>query len=215
VSSATFRVLIAVGDRLTGDALGAALKAAGFSVVAVVHDAASAVERIEAEAPDVAVVAVDLLRLGRSGAYEPLIRGADSRLLLLSFGERSADVTLARRVGASGFLSKSATLEQLVDAIRALAARHSYAPADVPDSELDRAPSQARGAHKGIHALTEREREVLKLTAEGMSAREIAVACHISVRTVESHRQNMMTKLEVRKVSDLVRIAIRHGIVEA
>ena len=215
MSSATFQVLIAVGERLVGDALSAALKAAGFSIVAVVHDAASAVERIEAEAPDVAVVAVDLLRLGRSGPYEPLIRGVDSRLLLLSFGERSADVALARRVGASDFLSKSATLEQLVDAIRALAARRSYVPSDVPDADRDRAPSHARGAHMGLHALTEREREVLKLTAEGMSAREIGVACHISARTVERHRQNVMEKLGVRKSSELVRIAVRHGIVKA
>jgi DNA-binding NarL/FixJ family response regulator len=215
VTRAQIRVLIAVRERLASGALAAALKAAGFAVVAELHDVGSAVERIEAEAADVAVVSVDLLRLDRSGAFERLIRAEEVPLLLVSFGAQSPDLDFARRVGASGFLSKSSTPDQLIEAIRTLEVGGSYLPPDVPDSDIVRAASQPGRARKGISALTHREREVLALLAEGMSAREIAAACRISVRTVDTHRRNLMRKLDARKLSDLVRIAIREGIVEA
>ena len=214
MSRAQIRVLIASSERLVCETLSAALKVTGFSVVAEVHDGVSAVDQIDAEAPDVAVVSVDLLRLGGSGAVEELISGEATPLLVV-FGARDSDLLRARGVGASGFLSKSSTLEQLIEAIRALAAGHSYFPPDASGSNPGQTPAQAGGARTGILALTNREREVLTLIAEGMSSREIAVACNISVRTVHSHRRSLMTKLEVRRLSDLVRIAVRERIVEA
>ena len=210
---AEIRILIASSERLVCETLSAALKATGLSVVAEVHDGVSAVERIDAEVPDVAVVSIDLLRLGGSGAIDQLI-GGDAAPLLVVFGARYTDLLLARGAGASGFLSNSATLEQLIEAIRALAAGRSYFPPDVSGSDLGHTPAQARRVRTGITALTNREREVLTLIAEGMSSRQIAVACHISVRTVHSHRRSLMTKLEVRGLSALVRIAVREGIVD-
>jgi DNA-binding NarL/FixJ family response regulator len=185
VARAKIRVLIASGERLACDALGSALRAAGFLVVAEVYDAPSAVERVEAEAPDVAVVSVDLLPPGRHGAFEPLISGKATPLLLVSFGVREPDLLLARRVGASGFLSKSATLEQLIEAIRAIVAGR-YIPPTVTGSDIVDATSHRRGAREGVSALTSREREVLSLIAEGMSSKEIAVTYRISVRTAEA-----------------------------
>ena len=210
---AEIRILIASSERLVCETLSAALKATGLSVVAEVHDGVSAVERIDAEVPDVAVVSIDLLRLGGSGAIEQLI-GGEAVPLLVVFGARYTDLLLARGAGASGFLSNSATLEQLIEAIRALAAGHSYFRSDVSASNPGQTPEQAGGVRTGILALTNREREVLTLIAEGMSSREIAAACKISVRTVHSHRRSLMTKLEVRRLSDLVRIAVRERMVE-
>jgi DNA-binding NarL/FixJ family response regulator len=212
VHNAEIRVLIASGERLLSEVLGAALAASGFSLVSGAHDAMSAVDRIAAENPDVAVITAELVRLGSGGAIERLLRGRTTRLLLVPSSGRLIDVQFARQIGASGFVPETSSLEQLVAAIRAIAAGDTYFPPEVSGSDAGQTAERARSARP--HNLTNRELQVLLLIADGMSSRQIASTCQISVRTVESHRVNLMRKLDVRKLSDLVRIAIREGIIE-
>jgi DNA-binding NarL/FixJ family response regulator len=116
--------------------------------------------------------------------------------------------------GAQGYVLKSDPARQLLAAIEALARHARFVTPSMSDAVAHRnAHRGARGAHALL--LTSREREVVRLLAHGQPNREVASALGISVKTVESHRANVMRKLELRSLVDLVRYAVRNRLVEA
>jgi DNA-binding NarL/FixJ family response regulator len=115
------------------------------------------------------------------------------------------------RAGAAGYVVKSAPPEDLFAAIDAVRAGRSYLSGSIAQQGVEAVESPAKRA--GLTALTEREREVLALIAEGQSSKEIAAALGVSLKTVDSHRSNLMEKLDIHKVAGLVRFAIRSGLV--
>jgi DNA-binding NarL/FixJ family response regulator len=120
------------------------------------------------------------------------------------------------RAGADGYLSKRARLRELIDALRTVASGRTAVSSDV-SAAMVRALHRRESADHGdvVAALSERERQVLRLLAQGSSSKEAAAQLSISVKTVETHRARLCAKVATRGVADLTRLAMRAGLVEA
>jgi DNA-binding NarL/FixJ family response regulator len=142
-----------------------------------------------------------------------------TRVLLLAQHDTDQLLTQAVEAGAHGYLLKSDTARELVCAVEALGNGGSFFTArvarDVLEGYFDILKLAERGRHKELRRLTGREREVVQLLAEGRSNKEVGVALNISVKTAETHRANIMHKIDSHSVADLVRYAIRNHIIEA
>ncbi len=188
---------------------------ADFAVVGEAADGLEAVRVVERLRPDVLVL--DLMMPGLSG-LEVLRtvrqRAPETRVVVLSMYSNTAFVAEALKNGATGYVLKGCTEENLVRAVREAAAGRRFLSPPVTDIAIDAYIEQTRAAQFDPHeTLTAREREVLQLTAEGLTSPEIAARLHISPRTVEHHRANMMRKLGLGNQTDLIRYALRRGMI--
>ena len=185
----------------------------GLMLVEEVADGDAALRALREQPVDVLVL--DLTMPGLDG-FEVLERAKallpGLKVLVLTMHSDPEYVERAVHGGADGYLLKDSAVNDLVAGIEAVAAgRAYYSPAVQRSlSEMVRAIPKPPGA---LETLTEREREVLKLVAEGLTTKEIAARLDISVRTVESHRANLMRKLDLRSVARLTQFAIREGLV--
>jgi len=136
----------------------------------------------------------------------------DARIIMLSMHATGEYVRRAMATGASGYMLKNMAPDELASAIAKVAAGGRYLSPAIADALEESAASDA-DATGGLAALSARQREILKLLAEGMSTRDIASLLTISAKTVETHRSQLMQKLEIYDVPGLVRYAIRHGLV--
>jgi DNA-binding NarL/FixJ family response regulator len=214
----TLRVLVADDHPLWRDALAEDLTRAGVDVVGTAPDGPSAVRRTKATRPD--VLLLDLNLPGLHGAEVcAQIAGVDTKVLILSASGEEKDVLAAMKAGACGYLVKSATREEIVAAVRATAqGRATFTPglAGLVLGEfrkLAKEPPQASG--RPVPELTDREVEVLRLVAMGLSSREIADQLVISHRTVQNHVQNTLGKLQLHNRVELTRFAIERGLDES
>ena len=188
---------------------------ARFDVVGEMADGADALRLLETSAVDVLVL--DLTMPGMDG-FELMARvksmPTPPRVLVLSMHAGSEHVARAVREGADGYLLKDSAVQELVAGIDALMAGRSYFSAAVQEqlSHLVRAGSANA---RPLDRLTERERDILKWVARGLSTKEIAARLDISPRTVDTHRANLMRKLGLRSVALLTQFALREGLVEA
>jgi DNA-binding NarL/FixJ family response regulator len=210
------RVLLADDHTLVREGVRRILDSSpGIEVVGEVSDGAAALEALERIEADVLVL--DLTMPGADG-FE-VLRGAKAirtglKVLVLTMHTDSEHIARAVREGADGYLLKDSAVQDLVAAINAVTEGRSYysPPVQAALAELLRAPS---GPRTGLELLTEREREVLRLVAQGLATKEIAGQLDISGRTVETHRANLMRKLGLRSVALLTQFAIREGLVRA
>jgi len=137
-----------------------------------------------------------------------------TRVVVLSMHSDESYVDAALRAGAMGYVVKGSTSEELVQAIRDAAASRRYLSSAISERALMAYAKRAESAAPDPYdSLTPREREVLHLSVEGLTSPEVAQRLHISPRTVESHRANMLQKLGLKGQTELVRYAIRKGIV--
>jgi len=166
--------------------------------------------------PDVAVLDIGMPLLNGIEATRQIIRRAPTvRILILSMHSDQAYVTQAVQAGARGYLLKESAGSELIAAIAAVVAGKSFfspAVAQVVFDDYVRSLTQ-RGITDRYDALSEREREVLQLVAEGKSSKEIADVLSISPATVETHRAHLLQKLGLRNTAEVVRYAARRGIV--
>ena len=187
----------------------------GFAVVGEAADAAQVVELVAERRPDVLVL--DLMRPSHGGIEvirELRKRNLPVRVLVLSTAVDEAQVAAALASGADGYLPKDASADDLVHAIREVAAGRRYLSAPWTEEQLEQHRQRSAAAADDLYAsLTDRERQVLHLAAEGLRNREIAERLGISPRTAESHRAHLMAKLKLRREADLVRYALRRGLV--
>ena len=176
-----------------------------------VGEAASAEEALRSLprlSPDVVVIDIEMPGIGGlEGVPLILERAPDAYVLVLSMHDQARDVRQAFDAGAHGYLPKAAADEDLVRAIRAVAAGERYV-----HPSLGAALAAPKAEAGPIDELTAREREVLRLLALGHTNQEIAERLVVSVRTVESHRAHVMTKLRVTTRAGLVREALRAGL---
>jgi DNA-binding NarL/FixJ family response regulator len=181
-----------------------------IEVVAEAEDGVEALEKVLAEKPDVAILDVAMPRMtGLQATHEIKKQAPDTQVLILSMHDDERYLYEALRAGASGYVLKRAAGEDLLDAVRAAARGEPFlTPAAQQTLIRD---FLARGAQP---KLTPREQEVVKLIAEAHTNKEIAAILHLSEKTVESHRANVLQKLGMRDRVELVRYAIRHGLVE-
>ena len=178
------------------------------------RDAATAAEKLQ---PDVILMDVVMPRLNGLDATRQIRKRCPStRVLMLSGYEEEEQIIEALRAGASGYLIKESDIDELLLAIQAVARGNTYFSSALSQRDQDgdfllRARSGDRKA--GFDRLTDREREVLQLIAEGHSNQSIADLLVISVKTVEAHKAHIMSKLGTRNRTDLIRYAIRRGII--
>jgi DNA-binding NarL/FixJ family response regulator len=194
------------------------LTEAGYDVVAAVGDGAQAVRVAAAARPD--VVVLDLRLPDRSGVE--VIRGLlaaapYARVLVLSASGEQADVLDAVKAGATGYLVKSARQDEFLDAVRRTAAGDAVFTAGLAGlvlGEYRRMAAGPDGSDPAAPRLTDRETEVLRLVAKGLSYRDIAERLVLSHRTVQNHVQRTLTKLQLHNRVELARYAIEQGIDE-
>jgi DNA-binding NarL/FixJ family response regulator len=207
------RVLIADDHEVVRDGLRRVIEAGGdFAVVAEAGDGREAVRLAREHRPDVAVI--DLWMPGVSGeeAIRCIASDGDTKVLALSAYHEWGRVRSALQAGALGYVVKSAAATELIDALHALCDGRAYLSPAVAQHVVDELGG-AEAPRSPLEQLTEREREVLALIADGLSSKEIAARLGHSPKTAESHRASVMRKLGVHKTSSLVRIAIREGLV--
>jgi two-component system response regulator NreC len=172
-------------------------------------DASRLVERLR---PDVLVL--DLMIPGLSGlevTRQLARRSPKTRVVILSMHGDKSYVLEALRNGAAGYVLKDASADELIKAVHEAAANRRYLSPPLSDSAVDAYIQQA--GTDPYDSLSSREREVLQLVAEGHTNPQIGKRLFISPRTVEIHRANMMTKLDLRNQTDLIRYALKRGII--
>ena len=183
----------------------------GMQVVAEAEDGVDAVSQAIAQRPDVAVLDVAMPRMtGIQAAREIKAQAPATSVLLLSMHDDERYVFEAMRAGASGYVLKRAADADLVDAVKAVAAGRPFVS---PHAE---GAGQWLAEHEQgpKDPLTPRELDVVKLIAEAYTNKQIAEILHLSEKTVESHRGNVLAKLGMRDRVELVRYAIKRGLVE-
>jgi DNA-binding NarL/FixJ family response regulator len=181
-----------------------------MQVVAEAADGIDALEKALAERPDVAILDVAMPRMtGLQATYEIKRQAPATQVLILSMHDDERYLFEALRAGASGYVLKRAADQDLVDAVRAAARGEPFLTAAAQQTLI-------RGflEHGEQPELSPREQEIVKLIAEAHTNREIAEILHLSEKTVESHRANVLQKLGMRDRVELVRYAIRRGLVE-
>jgi len=187
-----------------------------WRVVAEAGNGRDAVRDALALHPDVAVLDIGMPVLNGIEATRQIVRRAPAvRVLILSMHHDQAYVTQAVQAGARGYLLKDSAGTELLEAVAAVAAGKSFFSSSVAEAMLD---DYVRSlADRGIldrhDALSEREREVLQLVAEGRSSKEIADLLSISPATVETHRAHLLQKLGLKNTAEVVLYAARRGIV--
>jgi DNA-binding NarL/FixJ family response regulator len=189
----------------------------GWQVVGEATTGREAVELAERLHPDVVVMDMSLPELNGLDATRQIRKQSPHIEVLVLTMHHSEE--LARDVlqaGARGYVLKSDADQSLIAAVESLRHHKPFLTSAVTEFVLDGYMRSADGQdHASKEALTPREREIVQLLAEGHSNKDTATALHVSVKTVEAHRANIMRKLRLRSVTDLVRYAIRNKMVQA
>lgn len=191
----------------------------GWQVAGEASDGREAVAKAKELKPDVTVLDISMPSLnGLEATRQMLKQDARAKVLILTMHDSDPLIQSVLNAGARGYLLKSDAGKDLVTAVEAVRRNKTFFTAKVGqmvlDGYLDKKPKPADGDAPPSR-LTPRQREIVQLLAEGKSSKEVAVALGLSVKTAETHRANIMRRLECHSVSELVRYAIRNGIIEA
>ena len=209
------RVMVVDDHPMWRDAVERDLQAAGFDVVAVAANGSEAVARFPAARPQVVVLDLQIpAPNGVEVTAEVLRHDPSARVLILSASGEQADVLEAVKAGATGYLVKSASREELLEAVRRVARGDTVFTPGLAGLVLGefRRLSDPSTNEVDQPQLTERETEVLKMVAKGMSYKQIADRLVLSHRTVQNHVQNTLRKLQMHNRVELTRWAIEQGL---
>ncbi len=187
-----------------------------IEVVAEASDGQEALRLCETVAPDIAILDVAMPKLnGIDVAAQAVKRNPALRAIVLSMYADESYVVRALAAGGRGYVLKEATDDDLLPAVRAVAAGKSFFSPAVSQMLLEdyMRHLQQRGLEDTYHLLTDREKEVLQLLAEGRTNKEVAQALDVGVSTVETHRANLMQKLGLHNTAEIVLYAVRKGVI--
>jgi DNA-binding NarL/FixJ family response regulator len=209
-------ILLADDNRMMREGLRALLeRQSDMKVVAEADDGRAAVELARKHKPSVAVLDLAMPGLNGIEAARQITEAClGTKTIILSVHSDRRFVTEALRAGAAGYILKDCAFDELARAIRTTAANQTYlSPAvarTVVEDYLGRSPRRQRSSAFAV--LTDRERQVLQLLAEGRPAKQIATDLGVSIKTVETHRANIMRKLGKHSIAELTKYAIREGL---
>ena len=214
---APIRILLADDHAVLRDGVRMILEShPGLEVVGTVDNGVEAVALAATLRPDVAVLDVAMPGLnGLEAAREIRDACPETEVVILSMHEGEDYLREALRAGAAGYVLKRAAAKELVGAIHAVRRGESYLDPALTRTLISDYVRKVDRSDTPADALTEREIEVLRLVAEGFTNRQIALRLNISIKTVQSHRANLMDKLDLHDRTELVRYAIRRGLITA
>ena len=219
---APFRILLADDHEVVRAGLRALLEEqSGWEVVAEAVDGRDAVEKATKLKPDVVVIDIAMPSLNGLEAVRQIVKTVpNAKVLVLTMYDSDPLIQQVLQAGARGYLLKSDAGRDLVSAIDALRRNKTFFTPKVSqmvlEGYLDKSPreKEAEDEPESLR-LTSRQREIVQLLAEGKSSKEVAAVLGLSVKTAETHRANIMRKLDCHSVTELVRYAIRNHIIAA
>ena len=210
------KILICDDHKIFREGLRALLeKQPGIKVVGGARDGLEAVRMARELSPDIVIMDVTMPGLNGIEAARKLakVRKA-ARIIALSMHNDRKYVTEIFKAGARAYLLKDSAFEELMDAIKAVSCGRSFLSAGITDLVLGEYIKTPSGnSQTPFTLLSDREREVLQLFAEGLSTKEISVRLAVSVKTVETHRKRIMEKLNIKGIAGLTRYAVKEGLV--
>ena len=214
------RVLIADDHKLVREGLRSLLeKEPDMKVIGEAADGHTALSLVQQESPDVVIIDVAMPNLnGIEATRQILTKAPNTRVIALSMYTDRRFIIGMLNAGASGYLLKDCAFEELAAAIRAVAANRTYLSPTIVDVVVkdyihQLQFTQLRKNNTGVFStLTSREREVTQLLAEGKTVKEIARHISLSVKTIETYRQHIMTKLNTHSIAELTKYALREGL---
>ncbi len=190
----------------------------GWTVVAEAQNGLDAVEHAQKTQPDIALLDISMPQLnGLEAAKKILDLLPETQILILTMHESDELVREVLSAGARGYVLKTDAKRDLVNAVRSLSERRPFFTAKVAEMVLEGYRQRSAPAGTEITSgdrLTSRERQIVQLLAEGKTSKEIATALDISVKTADTHRANVMRKLNLHSLADVVRYAIRNKMIE-
>jgi DNA-binding NarL/FixJ family response regulator len=187
-----------------------------LEVIAEASDGREAVELVKKLAPDLAIMDIGMPNLNGIDATRQIRESApQTKVIALSMHASAPFVSRMLEAGASGYLLKDAAYEELVQAVRIVLSGQMYLSRGITGVVVEDYVRRAAAASQAAQArLTPREREIAQLLAEGRSTKQIAGELHVSVKTVETHRQHILAKLKIDSIAELTKYAIREGLTE-
>jgi len=209
------RILMVDDHKILREAVGSLLNnEMGMEVIAEAEDGRIAVDLARELHPDVVVMDISMPNLNGIEATRQITRELpEVKIVALSEQSDQRCVSETLRAGASGFVPKQCGIDELVSAIRSVAANHTYLSSEITgvvvEGYIHRLSEYENSAYS---VLTDREREVLQLIAEGKSTKETAKELHLSSKTIEWHRSQFMKKLHLTSIAELVKYAINEGL---
>ena len=210
----SIRILLADDHQILRQGLRTLLeKQPDIEVVAEAEEGRKAVQLARELSPDVVIMDIAMPDLNGIEATRQIITEIPGvKVVALSMHSDRRFVARMLKAGASGYLLKDCAFEELVRAVRTVAVGRIYLSPGIVDVVIEDYLRRLQENDFPFSLLTPREREVFQLLAEGKTKRQIASRLHVSVRTVDSHRQHIMSKLGIRSVAELTKYAIRAGL---
>ena len=209
------KILLADDHKIMREGLKALIdKQMDMEVAEEAQDGAAAVRLARKLLPNVIIMDIGMPEMnGIDATRQILSENKAVKIIALSMHSDRRFVMEMLKAGASGYLLKDSAFEELVGAVHTVMAGQPYLSPRITDIVVkEYLHNVPRNESNVFTVLTAREREVLQLLAEGKSTKQIAAALNLSVKTVETHRQQMMDKLEIRTVAELTKYAIREGL---
>ena len=209
----SIRIVLADDHRITREGVRLMLdQEAEFDVVGETGDGRKAVDLVAELTPDVVIMDLTMPSLnGVEATRQVKAQNPDVKVIVLSMHLERQFVSETLAAGASGYLLKDSPTEELLKAVRTVMGGDPYLSPKVQEVLVTSCLTAAQ-SDRGLQSLSPREREVLQLTAEGKNTKEIGLMLHLSSKTVEGHRRQLMSKLNINSIADLTRYAIREGL---
>ncbi len=211
----SIRIILVDDHAITREGLRSLIeKQSDMEVIGEAKDGRKAVELVRELSPDVVITDITMLNLNGVDATRQIVREFPKvKVIALSIHSNRAFVVDMLKAGASGYVLKECTFDELVDAIQTVIDGGVYLSPKVAGVVVsDYVQRLAKSAKSPLETLTERQRHVLQLIGEGKNTKKIALQLHISTKTVEANRHKIMEKLDVSSIADLVKIAISGGL---
>lgn len=209
------RVLLADDHKIVRDGLRTLLeKHPEIKVAAEAEDGRSAVQLAKKLLPQIVIIDIAMPDLnGIEATRQILAENPDIKVIALSMHSDRRFVSEMLKAGAQAYLLKDCAFEELITAIRTVMSNKTYLSPGIAGIVIESFVKHSAKSESSVFSvLSDREREVLQLMAEGSSTKEIASYLNVSIKTVETHRVNIMTKLDIHSVAELTKYAIREGL---